>query len=98
MRLTRGLIYALMACVLSFVSCAYAELVKGRDYSVIEPAQPVGSGTRIEVLEFFWYGCPHCNRLEPHLNAWRKRKPADADFRRVPAAFRASWLAPGRPH
>lgn len=92
MRLTRGLIYAVLACVLSFVSCAYAELVKGRDYSVIEPAQPAGSGRKIEVLEFFWYGCPHCNRLEPHLNAWLKRKPADADFKRVPAAFRESWL------
>jgi thiol:disulfide interchange protein DsbA len=88
----RGLICAVLACVLSFASCAYAELVKGRDYSVIEPAQPVGSGSKIEVLEFFWYGCPHCSRLEPHLNAWLKRKPADAEFKRVPAAFRESWL------
>lgn len=92
MRLTRDLIYAVLACVLSFASCAYAELVKGRDYSVIEPAQPVSSGRKIEVLEFFWYGCPHCSRLEPHLNAWLKRKPADADFKRVPAAVRESWL------
>jgi thiol:disulfide interchange protein DsbA len=83
---------------LSFVSCACAELVKGRDYSVIEPAQPVSSGRKIEVLEFFWYGCPHCNRLEPHLNAWLKRKPADADFERVPAAFRESWLPLTRAH
>ena len=98
MRLTRGLIYAVLACVLSFVSCAYAELVKGRDYSVIEPAQPVGSGRKIEVLDFFWYGCPHCNRLEPHLNAWLKRKPAEADFKRVPAAFRESWLPLARAH
>ncbi|HEY5292110.1 MAG TPA: thiol:disulfide interchange protein DsbA/DsbL [Burkholderiales bacterium] len=98
MRLTRGLIYAVLACILSFVSCAYAELVKGRDYSVIEPAQPVSSGRKIEVLEFFWYGCPHCNRLKPHLNAWLKRKPADADFKRVPAAFRESWLPLARAH
>jgi thiol:disulfide interchange protein DsbA len=98
MRLTRGLICAVLACVLSFVSCAYAELVKGRDYSVIEPAQPVSSGRKIEVLEFFWYGCPHCRRLEPHLNAWLKRKPADADFKRVPAAFRESWLPLARAH
>lgn len=98
MRLTRGLIYAVLACGLSFVSYAYAELVKGRDYSVIEPAQPVSSGRQIEVLEFFWYGCPHCNRLEPHLNAWLKRKPADADFKRVPAAFRESWLPLARAH
>jgi thiol:disulfide interchange protein DsbA len=98
MRLTRGLICAVLGCVLSFASCAYAELVKGRDYSVIEPAQPVGSGKKIEVLEFFWYGCPHCSRLEPHLNAWLKRKPADADFKRLPAAFRESWLPLARAH
>jgi thiol:disulfide interchange protein DsbA len=98
MRLTRGLIHTVLACVLSFGSCAYAELVKGRDYSVIEPAQPVSSGSKIEVLEFFWYGCPHCNRLEPHLNAWLKRKPADAAFKRVPAAFRESWLPLARAH
>ena len=98
MRLMRGLTYAVLACVLSFVSCAYADLVKGRDYSIIEPAQPVGSGKNIEVLEFFWYGCPHCSRLEPHLNAWLKRKPAVADFKRVPAAFRESWLPLARAH
>jgi thiol:disulfide interchange protein DsbA len=92
MRLTRRLIYTVLACVLSFVSCAHAELVKGLDYSVIEPAQPVSSGRKIEVLEFFWYGCPHCRQLEPHLNAWLKRKQADVDFKRVPAAFRESWL------
>jgi thiol:disulfide interchange protein DsbA len=92
MRLTQGFAYAVLACVLSFVSCAYADLVKGRDYSVLEPAQPVSSGGKIEVLELFWYGCPHCNRLEPHLNAWLKRRPADVDFKRVPAAFRESWL------
>lgn len=98
MRLTRGLIYTVLVCGLSFVSCAYAELVKGLDYSVIEPARPVGSGKKIEVLEFFWYGCPHCSRLEPHLVAWLKREPADVDFKRVPAAFRESWLPLARAH
>jgi thiol:disulfide interchange protein DsbA len=98
MKLMRGLIYAVLACVMSFASCAYAELVKGRDYSVIEPAQPVSSGSKIEVLEFFWYGCPHCSRLEPHLNGWLKRMPADAEFKRVAAAFRESWLPLARAH
>ena len=98
MRLMRGVIYTVLACMMSFASCAYAELVKGRDYSVIEPAQPVGSGGKIEVLEFFWYGCSHCSRLEPHLNAWLKRKPADTNFKRVSAAFRESWLPLARAH
>jgi thiol:disulfide interchange protein DsbA len=93
MRLTRGFVCAVMACVLfPFMNSAGADLVKGRDYSLIEPAQPVGGGGKIEVLEFFWYGCPHCIRLEPKLNAWLKRMPADVDFKRVPAAFRESWL------
>jgi thiol:disulfide interchange protein DsbA len=98
MRLTRGLIYAVLSYVLCFAGCAYADLVKDRDYVVIEPAQPVSSGRKIEVLGFFWYGCPHCYRLEPHLNAWLKRKPADAEFRRAPAAFRDSWLPLTRAH
>jgi thiol:disulfide interchange protein DsbA len=44
------------------------------------------------VIEFFWYGCPHCNALQPSLHAWLKRKPADVEFRRIPAAFQDSWL------
>ena len=66
--------------------------VVGRDYSLINPPQPTASGKKIEVLEFFWYGCIHCYNLEPPLQAWLKRKPADVEFRPVPAAFDASWL------
>ncbi len=43
---------------------------------------------KIEVIEFFWYGCPHCNAFEPALDAWQKKLPAEAAFRRVPVAFR----------
>jgi thiol:disulfide interchange protein DsbA len=45
---------------------------------------------KIEVVEFFWYGCPHCNALEPALEAWIKRLPPDVAFRRVPVAFSAT--------
>ena len=61
------------------------------DYVVIA-AQPVTTGERVEVVEFFWYGCPHCNNLQPPLEAWLKRKPADVELRRVPAIFRDSWI------
>ena len=71
---------------------AAAQLVAGKDYRLINPPQPVESGARIEVLEFFWYACPHCSSLQAPLNAWLQRKPADVDFRRVPAAFHESWL------
>jgi len=66
--------------------------VAGREYQVVKPAQPTSSGNKIEVLEFFWYGCPHCAHLQPSLNAWLKRKPADVDFKHQPAAFQDSWL------
>jgi thiol:disulfide interchange protein DsbA len=49
-------------------------------------AVPAG---KVEVVEFFWYGCPHCNALEPALEAWIKKLPADVVFRRVPVAFGA---------
>ena len=65
------------------------------DYLAITP-QPVASGERIEVIEFFWYGCPHCYNLQPALEAWIKRKPADVELRRIPAAFRESWLPHAR--
>lgn len=45
----------------------------------------------IEVREFFWYGCPHCYRLDPHIEAWLKTKPADVNFIRTPAALNPTW-------
>src|SRR3990170_2822760 len=64
----------------------------GRDYTLINPPQPIDSGKKIEVLEFFWYGCIHCYNLETPLKAWLKRKPADVEFRFVPAVFDSSWV------
>ncbi len=71
---------------------ASAQFVAGKDYILINPPQSTNSGKKIEVLEFFWYACPHCNSLQPSLHTWLKRKPADVEFRRVPAAFQESWL------
>jgi thiol:disulfide interchange protein DsbA len=59
----------------------------GIDYREIKPAQPVETGSKIEVLEFFWYGCPHCASFEPELEAWRKKLAADVEYRRLPVAF-----------
>lgn len=74
------------------IPSAYAELVEGRDYTVLFNPQPTESGKKIEVLEFFWYGCPHCSDLHPHLKAWLKKMPKDVSFRYVPAIFRANWV------
>jgi len=71
---------------------AAAQLAPGRDYRVINPPQPTESGKKIEVIEFFYYGCPHCNNLQLPLRVWLKQKPADVEFRRVPAVFSDSWM------
>lgn len=63
------------------------------EYRVI-PEQPVDTGDLIEVIDFFWYGCPYCDRLQPALEAWRRRKPADVVLRHVPAILNDSW----KPH
>jgi thiol:disulfide interchange protein DsbA len=64
-----------------------AQPVAGRDYSVLSPEQPVENAAKVEVLEFFWYGCIHCYNLEALLEAWVPRLPADVQFRRIPAVF-----------
>lgn len=51
---------------------------------------------KIEVVEFFWYGCPHCYALEPTIDKWVKEQPKDVEFRRVPAAFNEQWAIAGR--
>ena len=83
---------ALLAAGLSLCLTAQAQLTAGRDYVPVQPPQPTDSGSKIEVLEFFWYGCPHCNNLQPSLQAWLKRKPADVELKHVPAVFQDSWL------
>ncbi|HSC95577.1 MAG TPA: thiol:disulfide interchange protein DsbA/DsbL [Burkholderiales bacterium] len=60
------------------------------EYLVIAP-QPVATGDRIEVIDFFWYGCPACNAFQPDLEAWIRRMPPDVALRRIPAIFRDSW-------
>ena len=61
------------------------------EYRVI-PQQPLETPGKIEVIDFFWYGCPACNAFQPALEAWIKRKPDDVVVRRIPAVFRDSWV------
>ena len=91
MQLARRLI-PLAAFLVALATGALAQPVPGKDYRLIEPPQPADSGAKIEVLEFFWYGCPHCNTLQPSIRNWLKKKPADVEFKRVPAVFADSWL------
>ncbi len=65
---------------------------EGTDYLVLDkPAQTEAAPGKIEVVEFFWYNCPHCNRFEPQLEEWIKKAPKDVSIRRAPVAFRPEF-------
>lgn len=61
---------------------------EGIDYRLIQPAVPTASQGKVEVLEFFWYACPHCYRLDPFVAEWKKKLPAHVEFKKVHVAFR----------
>ncbi|MGQ3053127.1 MAG: thiol:disulfide interchange protein DsbA/DsbL [Roseateles sp.] len=63
--------------------------VEGRHYLALKPPLASTPG-KIEVIEFFWYGCPHCYVFEPAIEAWAKQLPADVVFRKAHVAFRAN--------
>ncbi len=63
------------------------EYNEGIDYQLISHPQPVPNDGTVEVVEMFWYGCPHCYHLEPLLKNWVKKKPAKVNFIRIPAVF-----------
>jgi thiol:disulfide interchange protein DsbA len=65
-----------------------------KDFRPVTPPQPVENSNKIEVLEFFQYTCPHCMSYEPVLAPWRKRLPADVEYRRIPI----SWDQTNLPH
>jgi thiol:disulfide interchange protein DsbA len=65
-----------------------------KDFRPVTPQQPVESGSKIEVLEFFQYTCPHCFTYEPVLAGWRKTLPADVEYKRIPI----SWDQGNLPH
>ena len=78
---------------LAAVLVAVSAMAQGQpQYSELKPPQPTESdGKKIEVVEFFWYGCPHCYNLEPYIERWQKTLPADVQFRRIPAIFNQRW-------
>jgi protein dithiol oxidoreductase (disulfide-forming) len=81
---------AAAAAAAAFAPAAQAQgrFTEGTHYTRLGQPVAVPSGGKIDVVEFFWYGCPHCNAFEPTLDAWAKKLPADVAFRRVPVAFR----------
>ncbi|MDO4449590.1 MAG: thiol:disulfide interchange protein DsbA/DsbL [Moraxella sp.] len=72
-----------------------ADFVEGQDYRVLDKPEKI-AGDVIVVREFFWYGCPHCYALEPHMQAWAKTRAKDVAFFRTPAAMNPVWEVPAR--
>ncbi|MBV1950622.1 MAG: thiol:disulfide interchange protein DsbA/DsbL [Cycloclasticus sp.] len=70
---------------------ANQQYTEGLDYDLLATEQAMDDPKRIEVVEFFWYGCPHCYQFEPVLNAWAKNIASDVNFYRLPAVFSPLW-------
>jgi protein dithiol oxidoreductase (disulfide-forming) len=77
--------------LLAFVFAGAAWSQAGPPYSLLNPPQPTDGSGKVEVIEFFWYGCPHCYALEPAVNAWLKTAPKDVVFKRIPAFPSDAW-------
>ena len=78
------------------VAAQAAEFQAGREYVQLSSPVPVADPNRIEVVELFWYGCPHCYQFEPIVNPWVEQLPEDVDFKRIPAMFGGLWNAHGQ--
>jgi len=94
-KLFRTLLFSASLAVVS-AGTAYASPsapVAGTDYTVLKTPQPVDvPAGKIEVIEFMWYGCPHCNEFDPYLENWVKKQQPDVVFKRVPVAFRDDFI------
>ncbi|BCK86351.1 thiol:disulfide interchange protein DsbA [Sideroxyarcus emersonii] len=80
-----------IVAVLALLCATWAHAEGGSGYTLLSPPQPTTSGKKVEVLEFFFYGCPHCYHLHPLLTEWEKKKPKDVELQYVPTIFNAGW-------
>jgi thiol:disulfide interchange protein DsbA len=76
----------------TMASAQAAAFKDGTDYLTLDkPAAVEAPAGQVEVVEFFWYSCPHCNAFEPQLDAWSKKQPKDVVLKRTPIAFRPDF-------
>ncbi|MFW2440258.1 MAG: thiol:disulfide interchange protein DsbA/DsbL [Arenicellales bacterium] len=93
----KKILILLLSLTLSPTLLMAEEYSEGIEYTAYKKPFPVTTGDKIEVREVFWYGCPHCFTLDAPLNKWRNEGiPADAEFIRMPAIFRDSWMVHAR--
>ncbi|WAK02079.1 thiol:disulfide interchange protein DsbA/DsbL [Methylobacter sp. YRD-M1] len=77
--------------ILLFSCSTLLKAAESVGYETLSPAQPTNNPAKVEVIEFFWYGCPHCYDFEPLLAKWVKSQPANVEFIRQPAVFSSLW-------
>ncbi len=80
--------------VFAGTACA-ATYEEGKHYKRVDQPRTIDSD-KVEVLEFFWYGCPHCYSFEPYVSKWKQSKPDNVEFARVPATFQPLWILHAR--
>lgn len=90
MKMLKTLLVGLMIA-LGTVAATADEFNEGQHYERLSPPQPTTTGDKVEVVELFWYGCPHCYAFEPAIAEWLKHKADFVEFVRVPAVFAKNW-------
>ncbi len=101
MKRSHSLLLASLTVLLGLfvLSPAMAKPILGKEYKLVEPAQPQASTVKgVEVLEFFNYACSHCYDYQPHLTTWLKSKPKNVDFRFVHVVFNESMIPLAKIH
>ena len=91
----RSLFRTALFALLLLPLASLAQFLEDVEYKHVSP-QPVETGGKVEVREFFWYGCSHCFALEPSLDKWLKTLPKRAQFVRTPAVFNEQWAVHAR--
>lgn len=92
-KLIRTLFFSVSLAIVGAAHASTAAPAAGKEYTVLKTPQTVDvPAGKIEVTEFFWYGCPHCNEFDPYLEAWVKKQGPDIVFKRVPVAFRDDFI------
>jgi thiol:disulfide interchange protein DsbA len=88
----------LIGCLLLLTTATLAQAAtplhyqEGVDYELVSPAQPTTDPAKVEVVEAFWYGCPHCYRFQPFIDRWQVAKPENVNYVRLPAVLNESWV------
>ena len=79
------------ALAISLLGLSFTATANEQGYEPLTPAQPTQSADKVEIIEFFWYGCPHCYAFEPLIDKWSKSLPKNVEFIRQPAVFNEVW-------